>query len=365
MVEAQRALLDELMGTARDLTAEERKGHCEMQWDDPLVCTCFLVNFCPHDLFVNTKSDLGPCPKIHDPKLKESYQQSTRHDNYVPRFEAQLFQFCEKLVQDLDRKVRRGRERLAQDANTSTMLMPISTEKSDLLVNIEESIKKLLEKIEVFGEVGQVDEAEALMKKVDMLNMEKAILTQQITNERGLILSQEKKMALCETCGSFLVANDATERTHSHMTGKQHVGYGLVRHYLLHYQREKSRDENQATMPSGEDLSPIRVGGSVDKKKKHNNNNNQDEGGKDKLSPAREKEKDRDREKGREKEKEREKDRDREKSRAKEKDKWRREWSRKHSDPLWHTTSPYRHHLNGGGDADCRKRRRTDHAGAN
>lgn len=72
--------------------------------------------------------------------------------------------------------------------------------------------------------------------QVDMLNMEKAILTQQITNERGLILSQEKKMALCETCGSFLVANDATERTHSHMTGKQHVGYGLVRHYLLHYQ---------------------------------------------------------------------------------------------------------------------------------
>lgn len=46
-------------GAARDLTAEERKGHCEMQWDDPLVCACFLVNFCPHDLFVNTKSDLG------------------------------------------------------------------------------------------------------------------------------------------------------------------------------------------------------------------------------------------------------------------------------------------------------------------
>jgi hypothetical protein len=71
---------------------------------------------------------------------------------------------------------------------------------------------------------------------VDVLNIEKAIITQQISNERGLIISQEKKMALCETCGSFLVANDATERTQSHITGKQHVGYGLVREYVIEYQ---------------------------------------------------------------------------------------------------------------------------------
>lgn len=61
-------------------------------------------------------------------------------------------------------------------------------------------------------------------------------MTQQINNERGLILSQEKKMALCETCGSFLVVNDATERTQSHMTGKQHMGFGLVREYVIEYQ---------------------------------------------------------------------------------------------------------------------------------
>jgi len=39
-------------------------------------------------------------------------------------------------------------------------------------------------------------------------------------------------MALCEVCGSFLVANDAVERTQSHVTGKQHVGYGLVRDFI-------------------------------------------------------------------------------------------------------------------------------------
>ncbi len=71
--------------------------------------------------------------------------------------------------------------------------------------------------------------------QVDALNVEKSLVMQQASSERGLILSQEKKMALCEICGSFLVANDATERTQSHMTGKQHVGFGLVRDYVIEY----------------------------------------------------------------------------------------------------------------------------------
>lgn len=71
MVEAQRALLDELMGAARNLTEEEKKGYREIRWDDREVCGFYMVRFCPHDLFVNTKSDLGPCPRVHDLKLKE------------------------------------------------------------------------------------------------------------------------------------------------------------------------------------------------------------------------------------------------------------------------------------------------------
>jgi hypothetical protein len=45
----------------------------------------------------------------------------------------------------------------------------------------------------------------------------------------------EKKMELCETCGSFLVSDDALERTQSHVTGKQHIGYGMVRDFLVEY----------------------------------------------------------------------------------------------------------------------------------
>ncbi|CAA6663297.1 unnamed protein product [Spirodela intermedia] len=229
-MDAQRALLDELMGSARNLTEEEKKGFKEVSWDDKEVCGPFMVRFCPHDLFVNTKSDLGPCPKIHDQKLKESFEKSPRHDEYVLKFEAELSQFCERLVMDLDRKVKRGRERLAQEVTVTHA--PVSTEKAEQLSVLEEKIKKLLEQAENLGEAGKIDEAEALMRKVDVLNAEKNALTQQSTGDKMLMLTQEKKMALCEICGSFLVANDAAERTQAHVTGKQHIGYGMVRDFI-------------------------------------------------------------------------------------------------------------------------------------
>nr|GMC92948.1 luc7-like protein 3 [Ipomoea batatas] len=230
-MDAQRALLDELMGASRNLTEEERKGYKELTWDDKEVCRFYMVRFCPHDLFVNTRSDLGPCPKVHDPKLKESFEKSPRHDSYVPKFEGELAHFCEKLVMDLDRRVRRGRERLDQE-DVPPPPPPISAEKSEQLSVLEEKIKNLLEQVESLGEAGQVDEAEALMRKVELLNVEKTALTQQSQQSNVLMMAQEKKMALCETCGSFLIANDAAERTQSHVTGKQHVGYGMVRDFL-------------------------------------------------------------------------------------------------------------------------------------
>ena len=49
-----RKLLDELMGPNRNGDQKIFKKY----WDDD-VCKHFLVDFCPHDLFVNTKSDLG------------------------------------------------------------------------------------------------------------------------------------------------------------------------------------------------------------------------------------------------------------------------------------------------------------------
>ncbi|AED96076.1 hypothetical protein AtNW77_Chr5g0136131 [Arabidopsis thaliana] len=250
-MDAQRALLDELMGAARNLTDEERRGFKEVKWDDREVCAFYMVRFCPHDLFVNTKSDLGACSRIHDPKLKESFENSPRHDSYVPKFEAELAQFCEKLVNDLDRKVRRGRERLAQEVEPVPP-PSLSAEKAEQLSVLEEKVKNLLEQVEALGEEGKVDEAEALMRKVEGLNAEKTVLLQRPT-DKVLAMAQEKKMALCEVCGSFLVANDAVERTQSHVTGKQHVGYGLVRDFIAEQKAAKDKGKEEERLVRGKE----------------------------------------------------------------------------------------------------------------
>ncbi|XP_050225832.1 uncharacterized protein LOC126675262 [Mercurialis annua] len=243
-MDLQRAMLDELMGADRNLTDEQRKDYKEITWDSREVCPYYMARFCPHDLFVNTKSDLGPCDRIHDPKLKESFEKSPRRDRYQSKFESELAQRCEKLVMDLDRRVRRGRERLAQGEEPIPP-PPLSGEKSEQLSVVEEKIKNLLGQVESLGEAGKVDEAQALMKKVDELNIEKILI--QTQNDKVLVLPQEKKMALCEICGSFLVANDAAERTQSHVAGKQHIGYGMVRDFITEHKeaREKAKEEER------------------------------------------------------------------------------------------------------------------------
>ena len=46
------------MGKDRDLPIKERLNKTE-NFDDHDVCKFILVSFCPHDLFPNTKADLG------------------------------------------------------------------------------------------------------------------------------------------------------------------------------------------------------------------------------------------------------------------------------------------------------------------
>ena len=57
MVDATRALLDELMGKDRNLPTELRQAY--IRYDDADVCMYQLAGLCPNRLFKNTKSDLG------------------------------------------------------------------------------------------------------------------------------------------------------------------------------------------------------------------------------------------------------------------------------------------------------------------
>ena len=58
-----REALDELMGRNRNQLNHTKARNAE-HYSDRDVCKYNLVSFCPHDLFPNTKKDLGPYAKI-------------------------------------------------------------------------------------------------------------------------------------------------------------------------------------------------------------------------------------------------------------------------------------------------------------
>ena len=61
MVDATRALLDELMGKERNVPLMERTNR-ELTFSSPEVCKYAIAGLCPYGLFKNTKSDLGAPP---------------------------------------------------------------------------------------------------------------------------------------------------------------------------------------------------------------------------------------------------------------------------------------------------------------
>ena len=76
-MDAQRELLDKLMGKGRNRSREDAPLK-EQHWDDPDVCPYYICSFCPNDLFVNTKSDLGQCEYFHQDDLKAEYEKQPR-----------------------------------------------------------------------------------------------------------------------------------------------------------------------------------------------------------------------------------------------------------------------------------------------
>ncbi|KAF9094274.1 Luc7-like protein 3 [Mortierella sp. GBA35] len=191
-------------------------------WDKE-VCKHFLVKFCPNSLFTNTKSDLGNCDLVHDEKLRDEYQSAPDRDSY--RYEEEFFDYLTYLHNDLERKIRRGKERKDKEVDEN-LLNPRKDEKEEKMVMLEQKIKETLAKVEEAGEEGRVDEAQTLTDQVEKMQAELQHLKQ--NDDVNPIFRQENKMEVCHVCGAFLVMNDTSNRLDSHLQGKQHTGYQKI-----------------------------------------------------------------------------------------------------------------------------------------
>jgi len=228
------AMLDELMGRNRNAHPNEKVA--EISWEDSSVCRYFLVQFCPHDLFTNTKADLGSCPKIHDDELRRVYLEAP--DGYKKQScQDDFLRFSQRMLNDLGNKIKRAKERLLltqMEQAAANGISPQQQEEIEEKINIlTDKINTLVDQAEQAGCQGDVEEAQGLLKLCDQLKSERDELKQQI----GLkgVLGQDgqfgppKAMEVCEVCGAFLIVGDAQQRIDDHLMGKLHVGYARLR----------------------------------------------------------------------------------------------------------------------------------------
>jgi len=227
-LDSQRALLDSLMGAHRNRDEDEpaaKKTH----WKDDDVCKYYLCGFCPHDLFVSTKSDIGPCDKIiHSDELRRDFQE--QKPSRKQRYELRFLAFLQELVRKLERKIQRAKARLNLDKEDGAENEEnFSREQRDRLEEIDTIVEDYTEKMEVLGMDGKVQEAHALLMKVEQLKSERSAIATTKKNMSVMQVPDGKKMTVCEICGAFLVMNDIEVRVDAHLRGKTHQGFKMVR----------------------------------------------------------------------------------------------------------------------------------------
>jgi hypothetical protein len=57
-----RAMLDQLMGKARNLSDTQKDTMHQIHFYDDQVCKYYICGLCPYIAFFGTKSDMGKCP---------------------------------------------------------------------------------------------------------------------------------------------------------------------------------------------------------------------------------------------------------------------------------------------------------------
>lgn len=109
-MDAQRAMLDELMGANRNLDNPDAEID---DYRDRRVCTHFLLGCCPHEVFKGTKVDLGPCERAHSDDLKAQFEAAVAEGGSdvrreVEDYERELERALRDVIQEADRKIQRG-----------------------------------------------------------------------------------------------------------------------------------------------------------------------------------------------------------------------------------------------------------------
>ena len=228
-MDAQRALLDQLMGSQRDVPDHEKK---EMHFWDRRVDKFWLVGLQPFDIFKNTlwspkmaglyRHALG---REYDPDVEQpldvlpAWERLSDAERDAYGYEHELHAFLVALVEACDKSVARARE--AHEAKATE----VTGEEAAKVFALDEQIKKVEKEAERAGEAGDVDTSLALMAQIDAINAQKAA----IIRPTGAA-AQVRKVLVCEVSGN--VVQNTEIRIQEHYSGRLYLGWKAVRDRL-------------------------------------------------------------------------------------------------------------------------------------
>ncbi|KAK9464024.1 uncharacterized protein V1516DRAFT_669334 [Lipomyces oligophaga] len=224
MAAEQRKLLEQLMGV--DALVGRASKRPEISLTDPKVCKSFLVGSCPHDLFTNTKQDLGACPKIHSEVLKAEYERAIQSGREFSSFEADYFKDLDKYILDCTRRIDAAQRRLERTpdevAQATALLKAIDS--------INDSIDAHILELSVLGDLSYVPRALQAYQQLKIRRHDRAAKEHdlRVLND-NIGPSGHQKLQVCDVCGAYLSRLDNDRRLADHFTGKMHLGYAFMR----------------------------------------------------------------------------------------------------------------------------------------
>jgi len=162
IMEDARALLNGLMGADRNANKKERRAR---KFSDDDVCRKFLLGLCPHEMFTNTKMDLGPCGKHHNEHLKEAFEADSQHAHYRRKWRGALRVQLKQLLGDVDRRIETNQARIQRERECGIRAMD---EQERLIVTLKEEVSEKLKEAEKMADDGNFEDSRAIMKETEM-----------------------------------------------------------------------------------------------------------------------------------------------------------------------------------------------------
>ena len=119
MAAEQRKLLEQLMGD--QFSSMNTSKTANLTLTSPGVCRSYLAGTCPHDLFTNTKQDIGICPKFHPENLKLEYDALAKAEKEKLGFDYDYMRDMQKYIDDLKRRRMKSDEQMRFSKRSVTL----------------------------------------------------------------------------------------------------------------------------------------------------------------------------------------------------------------------------------------------------